>query len=60
MDTIKEADEVLSTGGMCSFVKKSGPKPSLSLPKWVIIHRLKKENPNADYIPSREDGVFRI
>ncbi|MCX7788165.1 MAG: quinolinate synthase NadA [Spirochaetes bacterium] len=50
-DTIEEADEVLSTGGMCTFVRTSTSKQFIIATESGIIHRLKKENPNAEYIP---------
>jgi len=49
-DTIEEADEVLSTGGMCSYVRTSKAKAFIIATESGIIHRLKKENPSAEYI----------
>lgn len=51
LDTIQEADHVLSTGGMCSFVRNSHNKRFIVATELGIIHRLKKENPQAEYYP---------
>ncbi len=50
-DTIAEADEVLSTGGMCTYVRTSVATRFIIATEQGIIHRLQKENPNAEYIP---------
>lgn len=50
-DTIAEADEVLSTGGMCAYVRTSVATRFIIATEQGIIHRLQKENPNAEYIP---------
>ncbi len=51
MDTIAEADEVLSTGGMCTYVRTSKARRFIIATESGILHRLKKENPAAEYIP---------
>jgi len=43
------ADEVLSTGGMVSFVKKSDKKRFLIGTEEGLIYRLKKENPEKEF-----------
>ena len=50
-DTLKEADEVLSTGGMCAFAKKSKVRSFIVVTELGILHRLKKENPDAEFLP---------
>jgi len=50
-EALKEADEVLSTGGMCAFVKKSDAKRFIVATELGILHRLGKENPGKDFIP---------
>ena len=50
-DTLEEADEILSTGGMCAFVRSSPAKTIIIATELGIIHRLGKENPRAEYIP---------
>jgi len=43
------ADEVLSTGGMVNFVKKSNKKQFLVGTEEGMIYRLKKENPEKEF-----------
>jgi len=43
------ADEVLSTGGMVDFVKKSNKKKFLIGTEEGLIYRLKKENPEKEF-----------
>jgi quinolinate synthase len=50
-DVVAEGDEALSTGGMCAFVRDSLAKRFIIVTELGIIHRLKKENPAAEYIP---------
>ncbi len=51
------ADEVLSTGGMCKFVKESLAKKFIIATELGIIHRLSKENPGKSFIPVSEQAV---
>ncbi|MFQ3621626.1 MAG: quinolinate synthase NadA [Spirochaetales bacterium] len=51
LDVIEQADAVLSTGGMCRFVRESACPKFIIATEIGIIHRLKKENPRAVYIP---------
>lgn len=51
------ADEVLSTGGMCRYVKESGAKQFIIATESGIIHRLRKENPGKLLIPISEEAV---
>jgi len=54
---IELADEVLSTGGMCKYVKKSKAKEFIIGTEVGIIHRLKKENPDKKFYPANEFAV---
>lgn len=51
------ADEILSTGGMLKFVSKSDAKTFIVATENGIIHSLKKQNPNAEFIPASERGI---
>ncbi len=46
------ADEQLSTGGMCSFVKTSSAKEFIVGTEAGILHRLQKENPDKVFWPA--------
>jgi len=45
------ADEILSTGQMLKFVKASDAKTFIVATELGIIHTLKKENPDKEFIP---------
>jgi quinolinate synthase len=45
------ADEMLSTGQMLKFVKKSDAASFIVATELGIIHTLKKENPDKEFIP---------
>ena len=45
------ADAVLSTGGMCSFVKKSGSPEFIIATETGILHTLRKQNPGKKFYP---------
>ncbi|MCK9554445.1 quinolinate synthase NadA [bacterium] len=49
---ISLADKVLSTDGMCKYVKKSGVKEFIIATEPGIIHRLRKENPSKRFWPA--------
>ncbi|MBN1795452.1 MAG: quinolinate synthase NadA [Sedimentisphaerales bacterium] len=51
------SDELLSTGQMLKFVKKSPAKQFIIGTEKGIIHTLKKENPNAEYISPTERAI---
>lgn len=51
------ADEVLSTGGMCAFAKKSDARTFLVGTEPGLLHRLRKENPGKTFAPVREDAI---
>ena len=46
------ADEQLSTGGMCAFVKTSSAKEFIVGTEAGILHRLQKENPDKVFWPA--------
>jgi quinolinate synthase len=48
------ADKVLSTEGICRYVKASGAKEFIIGTEIGILHRLKKENPGKMFYPVSE------
>jgi len=53
----KISDELLSTSQMLKFVKKDLAKRYIVATEKGIIHALKKENPNAEYMPATERAI---
>jgi quinolinate synthase len=53
----KISDELLSTGQMLKYVKKSSAKRYIVATEKGIIHALKKENPDAEYMPATERAI---
>lgn len=51
------ADELLSTGQMLKFVKKSTAKRFIVATEVGIIYSLKKQNPQAEFIPASDRAV---
>lgn len=51
------ADQVLSTSQMHNFVKKSTAKQFIVATEIGIIHTLKKQNPNTEFIPATERAL---
>ncbi|HVO67619.1 MAG TPA: quinolinate synthase NadA [Syntrophales bacterium] len=51
------ADKVLSTEGMCRYVKASQAKEFIIGTEVGILHRLKKENPDKFFYPASEKAV---
>jgi quinolinate synthase len=51
------ADQILSTGQMLKFVKNSPAKRFIVATEIGIIHPLKKQNPNAEFVPASERAV---
>ena len=51
-EVIEVADRVESTGGMLKYMKDSGNKSFIVGTEIGIIHRLKKENPDKEFIPA--------
>lgn len=56
-EVIALADEVLSTGGMCRFARKTEAEEIIVGTEMGIIYRLKKENPGKKFIPVSEQAV---
>jgi len=53
------ADEVLSTGGMVNYVRKSNKKRFLIGTEEGIIYRLQKENPEKEFYPAGSEKICR-
>lgn len=51
------ADEALSTGKMCKYVKESDAKEFIIGTEIGIIHRLSKENPEKKFYPATELAI---
>jgi quinolinate synthase len=51
------ADQILSTGQMLKFARKSTKKQFIIATEIGIIHALKKQNPQAEFIPASERAV---
>ncbi|MFC1899157.1 quinolinate synthase NadA [Chloroflexota bacterium] len=51
------ADEVLSTGGMCRFVRETDADDIIIGTEIGIIHRLEKEAPDKNFIPATERAI---
>lgn len=56
-EVVELADEVLSTGKMCAFAKKSSEKEFIVGTETGIIHKLQKENPGKRFYPASEHAV---
>ncbi len=56
-EVIALADEVLSTGGMCRFVRETGAEEIFVGTEIGIIYRLRKENPPKKFIPASEQAI---
>ena len=56
-DVISLADEVLSTGGICRYVKESEAGDIIVGTEIGIIHRLRKESPTKRFIPVSEQAI---
>jgi len=57
-EPVKElADQILSTGQMLKFVKTSNAKHFIVATEIGIIHALKKQNPQAEFIPASDRAV---
>ena len=54
---IELADEVLSTGKMCLYAKKSPDKEFIIGTEVGIIHRLQKDNPGKKFYPASEHAT---
>ncbi|MCP4601318.1 MAG: quinolinate synthase NadA [Proteobacteria bacterium] len=51
------ADDVLSTGGMCRFAGETKSKTVIVGTELGLLHRLKKENPDKEFLPLLEQAV---
>jgi quinolinate synthase len=51
------ADAILSTGGICRFARESKASTIIVGTEHGILHRLKKENPDKDFVPACEQAV---
>ena len=51
------ADEVLSTGGMCRYARESAASQIIVGTEMGIIYRLKKENPQKQFISVSEQAI---
>jgi quinolinate synthase len=57
-EPVKElSDELLSTGQMLKFAAKSNAKQFIIATEIGIIHTLKKQNPQAEFIPASERAI---
>ncbi len=56
-EVIALADEVLSTGGMCTYAQRPEVTEMIVGTEIGIIHRLKKENPGKRFIPVSEQAI---
>lgn len=56
-EVIALADEVLSTGGMCSFANKTEARELIIGTEIGIIHRLRKENHDKKFIPASDQAI---
>jgi len=51
------SDQVLSTEGMCRFVKHSDVREVIVATELGILHRMKKENPGKVFYPASEHAI---
>ncbi|MFC1929076.1 quinolinate synthase NadA [Chloroflexota bacterium] len=56
-EVIALADEVLSTGGICSFARETEAKEIIVGTEIGMLHRLRKENPEKRFIPVSEQAI---
>ncbi|MCM8770254.1 MAG: quinolinate synthase NadA [Candidatus Omnitrophica bacterium] len=56
-DVVALADEVLSTGMMCKYVKEVKAKEFIIGTEVGLIYRLKKDNPGKEFYPASEAAV---
>lgn len=56
-DTVAEADEVLSTGGMIRLARESKAQRFIVGTESGIIHRLRQENPTKTFIPVSDRAI---
>ncbi len=56
-EVVELADEVLSTGKMCVFAKKSSAREFIVGTEAGMIHRLQKDNPDKKFYPASDNAV---
>ncbi len=56
-EVVEISDTALSTGGMLRFAKETDAKQIIVGTEMGIIHRLKKENPDKQFIPISEQAI---
>ena len=56
-EVTEKADQVLSTEGMCRYVKSSPADEFIIGTEVGILHRLQKENPTKHFYPVKEEAV---
>ena len=56
-EVISLADKVLSTGGMCRYATQSEAGEIIIGTETGLIHRLRKENPDKNFIPASERAI---
>ncbi len=56
-EVVELADEVLSTGRMCVYAKKSHDKEFIIGTEVGLIYRLKQDNPDKEFYPASEHAV---
>lgn len=56
-EVVELADEVLSTGKMCVFAKKSSAKEFIIGTEAGMIHRLEKDNPEKKFYPASDHAL---
>lgn len=56
-EVVEISDTALSTGGMLRFAKETDAKQIIVGTELGIIHRLKKENPDKQFIPISEQAI---
>jgi len=56
-DLPAEKTHVLSTGGMVQYAKNSTAKATLVGTEVGMLHRMRKENPNTEFIPLKRDAI---
>jgi quinolinate synthase len=56
-DVVAIADKVFSTTGMCRYAKETSAKRMIIGTEIGILHRLRKENPDKEFIPATEVAI---
>lgn len=56
-DVAGAADEVLSTGGMCRFLRRTQAETVIVGTEIGLLHRLRRENPEKRVLPAAESAI---